>query len=415
MISGLEAYIRDSQLATKVDLAGSVVGVSGELLAEVSVDALAAAAEARSFTVVVVFDGPARATPARVDSSAMAGFYSELKTRGINYLVAPGVAAAQLAYMYTQGYLTYVSAATECVLFGEAPMVVGLLSEPRVITYPVLLQSTRLQPQQLSELCLAAGCALIPERCPLYDPSVNPIKAGLKTAQVNGGSVYQAALRFDFDYASRLQTALAAANWQPILDNEGCTVLANARKLPEPNDLRTLIGLRLPDEYNFYLSRGFVSTELLRGLVWGWIADDASKARGVSATDYAALQKTLSPLRSVALDYLSSAINRYFQFSKITDRSPGAGLLARKRVMPLHSEEYNTAEKVHQQVVALAKQAAGVESADELLAKAGVSSSPQLEESSTLALRWLAEAIHVALMATGASREPIEPWPPSNK
>ncbi|PRT54834.1 hypothetical protein B9G98_02454 [Wickerhamiella sorbophila] len=411
MISGLEAYIRDSQLASKVDLTGSVVGVSGELLAEISVDALAAAAEARNFTVVVVFDGPSRPTPARVNSTATFGHLAELKNRGIKFLVAPGVAAAQLSYMYREGFVTHIAAADDCVLFGDAPIVVGLLSEPKVVSFTSLVQSTPLSPQDFAEVCIGAGCALIPERCPLYDLSMNPIKAGLKVAQVSGGSVFRTVTQLDVDYAGRFQTALAAINWQPVLNGNGMTELLNLRKLPEPQDLRTLIGLRLPDEYNYYLSKGLVSTELLRGLVWGWVADDASNARGVPQADYNALQKILSPLRGAALDWLSSAINRYFQFSKVSDRTPGCSVLDRKRIAPLRSEQLSTPELVQQEVVSQAQKVSGATSVEELLKKAGVSPTPQLETSAKLALRWLAEAIHVALMATGASKEPISGWP----
>lgn len=411
MISGLEAYIRDSQLASKVDLTGSVVGVSGELLAEVSVDALAAAAEARNFTVVVVFDGPARPAPARVTSAAMSGYYAELNKRGIKFLVAPGVAAAQLSYMYREGFLTHIAAADDCVLFGDAPLVIGLLNEPKVVSFASLVQSAPLSPQHFAEICIGAGCALIPERCPLYDLSMNPIRAGLKVAQVGGGSVYRAVTQLDPDYAARFQTALAAVNWQPILKSSGLTELSNPRKLPEPQDLRTLIGLRLPDEYNYYLSKGYISTELLRGLVWGWVADDAANARGAPQADYNALQRVLSPLRGTALDWLSSAINRYFQFSKISDRTPGGSSFDRKRIPPLRSGEFSTPELVQQEVVSQAEKACGVGSVEELLKKAGVSSTPQLEASARLAMRWLAEAIHVALMATGASKDPISGWP----
>jgi hypothetical protein len=117
------------------------------------------------------------------------------------------------------------------------------------------------------------------------------------------------------DYVDRYRRARLAVKHHPILTAEGRIEPLVSGYLP--NDPHEFIGQRLPDEVLFYMSRGLINSRIL---TWRAISEivEAPPIDGGDSSEYQALVSTkLTPLRTTAINLLSSSLHNWYQHKDI--------------------------------------------------------------------------------------------------
>lgn len=410
MITGLSAYLRSHRLAVKTDLTGSVIGVAAEYLVGDVAAKVMEVARTVGFRLVVVFDGPGRLTSSPLDGLAARRLRDYLDEKKVHVVVAPSLAAAQLIYLYEQGFVSHVAGTDEVLLFGDAPLVIDLEQEvAHVLQRSSLLAMLGLPEPKLVEVALAAGTSsLLPETFAMLDNYMNPIESAAQIFQLSG-SLLRAAASFDPNYFERFQRALCAVAFQPILSADGAVQLTNKIGLPLPRDLHEVLGRRLPDLCYWYLQKGLMGTELLAAAQWGWLDDDPHFSVA-NAPAYAELQRLLLPLRQQSLALTVQPLHRYFSVKDIESHIPGIPTL--HRVAPqLPSTAETDPAAIASLLVANASAVLGEDKATPDLPKklaSQVGGDQRLTDDAQLALREYVEAALYSLMENGHTSRDLD-------
>ena len=87
-----------------------------------------------------------------------------------------------------------------------------------------------------------------------------------------------------------------------------------------PSDVHDCVGQRLPEELNFYLSRGLVRPRVLNWLASGTILVPAPYDGGDSKVYQHLVQVDLENARNQALSLLADHLNRYYQRKEVTTK-----------------------------------------------------------------------------------------------
>lgn len=489
MITGLHGYVLEHQLAAPVDLAGATVGLSAELLAGLSsaeimarlggsaelkdqagakgalgskgasgAKGAARARPPRGPSYVVVFDGPARTTASKLDDGLQRRrIVSALLEAHIFFVVAPALAAAQLALLWKNKFVSHVAGADETLLWEDAPLILDVFApHPLVIWRSSLLASLRIDALSFIEIALGAGNnAVIQAMFPLLERTGNPLEAmvrgalqlggppppapvGSESAAKTGGetggdgeggsraffgssaiSVYRAAQQIgDPAYLSELQKALTYVARQPVLSPDGTLELHNKTGQDIPKDLTEVIGCQLAPEVYWYLQRGVLGPELLRGVLWGTFSDSsrAPQSPPELSESYKRLQRSLAPLRQQAYSLLTAPMHRYFQAKEVMNCMPGGSTFVRTAIVEPELSAFASDSAAgcashimadivqHVQKLVKVQDVAASELPEALASRAATSSaSPPafLTHAAALALRELAESTLYWLMATG--------------
>lgn len=380
MIPGLHGYALEHQLVAPVDLAGATVGLSAELLAGLSsaeimarlggsAGAKGAASRAtspsgapgvRGPSFIVVFDGPARTAPSKLDDGLQRRrIVNALLEAHIHFVVAPALAAAQLALLWKNRFVSHVAGADETLLWEDVPLILDVFSpHPQMLRRSVLEASLRLDTQSLSEVLLGVGRnAVIQSVFPLLERVGNPLEAMVRSALQLGGpppppstspetgngawgssviSVYRAAQQLgDPAYLSELQKAMTYVGRQPVLTPDGTIELHNKAGQEVPKDLTEVIGCQLAPEIYWYFQRGVLGPELLRGVLWGTFTDRSRAPQSPVrlAESFEQLQRILAPLRQQAYSLLTAPMHRYFQVKEVVNRTPGGSNFVRTAII----------------------------------------------------------------------------------
>lgn len=407
MIPGLRSYV-DKKLAVARDVSGATIGINAELLCNLSGAEIAARLGANAANVppstapsstsstkegssgsagapagasvnssavkfIVVFDGPGRTTKSRLDDGLLRRrVMKALVAAHIPVIVAPALAASQLAYLYTQNYVSHVAGADEALLWSSAPLVLNLFNAIRdpthaqVVFKKDLINSLRVPEASFIEAVLGAGNnAVMQTPFPLLS-GASAAKAATKTHSEEdseldpngtnlsdvcrlafqfggpappppppaqqGGSTPQtsppisvlrasvAAPQCSPEYVQKLRHALVFVQRQPVLDTNGTVHLYNLANQPIPQDLTDVLGRQLSPEVYWYLNKGIIGPELLRGMLFGEFSDCYTLNSGADQSERESLSKVeraTQPLRQQAYSLLCSTAHRYFQVKSV--------------------------------------------------------------------------------------------------
>ena len=350
MIPALRAHGWEHQLAEPADLRDAVVGVSAEALAGLSpAELVARIGPTAQRRYIVVFDGPARTTSSKLDNGLLRRrIVRALVDADIPFVVAPALAAAQLAHMHAENLISHVFGCEEAWLWAYVPLVLDIFAaQPQMLRRSALLAQLRLPPSSFVELAVGLGKnAVTNDVFPPLDFSTPPtLDAVLRSALQLGGppptlsesepvvSLYRAALALqDPAYLASLQRALTFVYRQPVLQLDGTVKLLNLVHKPLPKDLTDVIGCQLSPVMLSYVTRGLLGPELLKAMVWGRYAEPAPSGPALGAA-YTTLQTALSPIRQQAYALLVSTAHRYFQMREVVVQIPGASNFS-KAVQP---------------------------------------------------------------------------------
>ena len=250
---------------------------------------------------------------------------------GIEFLVAPFSAVAQLAYMVkvSDDYIDAVWGSTEHFLFGVDKVITNIKipsDKSAKVTFDWISKAAceerlKVPPEVMRDAQLLCGTSFslpfpILERQALTKPiSLNDAITMLNPA---GRSVLQLCTMYredaavsQLDYADRYKKSIMTIRHHIILESNG--TVSPMDFAHAPGDVHDFVGQNLPEELFFYLSRGLVGPE-----VPGWLASgeiNLSLPGGVPDNEpYRHLViEQLNPIRTQALRILSEPLNYYYK------------------------------------------------------------------------------------------------------
>jgi hypothetical protein len=176
------------------------------------------------------------------------------------------------------------------------------------------------------DACLLSGCHFLQTLPNLESPQRNklPKPMGAIDMILNGGrsgiSVVlnnQDDPRFQqIQYVDKYRRARLAVKHHPILTVDGKIEPMVEGQMP--NDAHEFIGQRLPDEIYQYLSRGLINSRVLNWRAASEIVE-APPVDGGDSTEYQDLVSSkLTPLRTTAINLLSSSLHNWYQHKDLT-------------------------------------------------------------------------------------------------
>ncbi|KAA8909711.1 hypothetical protein TRICI_004360 [Trichomonascus ciferrii] len=285
-----------------------------------------------------------------------------LATRGVDFIVAPYRAGAQLAYMAAAGYVDAVYGSSDALLYGLERLITAVdlrnnnnsnnsnSSTFQWVTRRAVAGELGIPPggagesQQLVEAAVAAASFPPVEHMVQAQPAMGAPVTALRAVQDLAGahgSVYAAVVAYPDNggYGDRFRRECAAARYQPVLKEDGHVEPLD----PEgdlPNDVHDVVGKRLPDEHLFYMSRGLVGTELLAALAHGVYIEEAPLDGGENPEYRAFVTGSLQDVRGKALNLLTQTMHRYYQYNQVRILywfDPGTPRAFAKVVPPVYS------------------------------------------------------------------------------
>lgn len=175
------------------------------------------------------------------------------------------------------------------------------------------------------DACLLAGTRFLPTLPNLESPRANkqskPIGA-IEMIMSQGRSGYSVVEqnREDprlqaSDYLDRYRKARLAVKHHPVLTVEGKVEPILEAQLP--NDSHEFIGQRLPDEVYHYMSRGLINSRILSWRATSEIVEPPPIDGGDSPEYHNLVSRKLTPLRTTAINLLSSSLHNWYQHKDI--------------------------------------------------------------------------------------------------
>ncbi|KAF3483463.1 XPG I-region protein [Arthroderma uncinatum] len=259
-----------------------------------------------------------------------------LQSEGINFIVAPYAASAQLAYLEKDPhrFIDAVFGPAELFFFDVEKIITKMDTELRHFSWVTksLCQEEfgRLSNEQFLDLGLLLGSPFLPTFPPFETPGYPGKRVNIREAlgMFNSGGRNALTLCSQFeedqrihelDYADRFKRAFMTITHHVIMDVDGKVGPLDPENAS--SDLHELIGQRLPEELYFYISKGIMgsrvpnwltSGELLLSLPLG--AEDTPIYRRL-------LTEKLPPIRTQALCLLSNSLHRFYQTKVINVRA----------------------------------------------------------------------------------------------
>lgn len=117
------------------------------------------------------------------------------------------------------------------------------------------------------------------------------------------------------NYVDRYRKARLAVKHHPILTSEGKIQPMLESQLP--NDSYEFIGQRLPDEVFYYMSRGLINSRVLNWRAASEIVEAPPIDGGDGKTYQELVSNKLTPLRTTAINLLSSSLHNWYQHKDI--------------------------------------------------------------------------------------------------
>lgn len=249
-----------------------------------------------------------------------------LYENGVDYVIAPFSAVAQLAYLSRcPGQpIDGVMASTDAFLFDVNKVILTIDRTESMFSW---LDRSRCEhaaactsSDQFKEAQLLLGSAFLPIFPPLAkNPNANVRDALAMLSRAPSLQLFHQHRNEAPDYADRYKKAVMTIRYHVVMTADGHvqpTALDRA-----PGDVHAFIGFRMPDELNVYLWRGLTGPQIM-----DWISTreiDLALPGGVQDCEpYRKLViRDLEVLRFQSIRLLSQSMNRYYQTQPIKTRT----------------------------------------------------------------------------------------------
>jgi len=232
-----------------------------------------------------------------------------LSERKIEYIQAPYLAWAQLAWFAKNDFIQNVFGGLELLMFGVQSVIISIdfaTETYNMVELNDILQFTNMMPDQFIDSCILAGFDFCRTFFPLtktssvFSSALDMIKqrtsGAIAVQQGNGG-------------ASNLSQFLRI---KYLIKNhivlEPTCVCEPLNKDSAPSDLHEIFGFKFPIGIYFFLSQGVLNPQAVNLMQHGLI----EAAPLVDSHEYRTALEKLIPLRSKTLAILSHALNEEF-------------------------------------------------------------------------------------------------------
>lgn len=259
-----------------------------------------------------------------------------LYQNGVDFIVAPYSAAAQLSYLSKGSSYLFdaVFSYSEALMFGVERLITRIDTE-RSNFFWITKQSCqdelgRLSNEQFFEFCMLLGSSFL-RPFPLFENPTFPGKAlnirdGLAMFNAAGRSALTLCAQFEEDrrlqelrYTDNYKRAFLTVKHHVIMTEEGKVSPMDAENTP--SDMHELIGQRLPEELYFYLFKGVLGPRIPNYLTSGEVL--LSLPLGVEDTEIyrRTVGDLLNPIRAQSISLLSNSLHRFYQTKVINVRT----------------------------------------------------------------------------------------------
>ncbi|OAL71144.1 hypothetical protein A7D00_4807 [Trichophyton violaceum] len=260
-----------------------------------------------------------------------------LQGEGINFIVAPYAASAQLAYLEKDPhrFIDAVFGPAELFLFDVEKIITKMDTDLRHFNWVTksLCQEElgRLSNQQFADLCLLLGSPFLPTFPPFETPGYGGGKrVNIRDAVGMFNSAGRNALALcaqfeedqrvhDLDYMDRFKRAFMTVKHHVIMDVDGKVGPLDPENAS--SDLHELIGQRLPEELYFYISKGILGSRIPNWLTSGELLLTLPLGTEDTPVYRRLLTENLPPIRTQALCLLSNSLHRFYQTKVINVRA----------------------------------------------------------------------------------------------
>ncbi|PYI11107.1 PIN domain-like protein [Aspergillus sclerotiicarbonarius CBS 121057] len=248
-----------------------------------------------------------------------------LLQQGIDYIVAPYSAAAQLSYLAKgpNPLIDAVYGPSEVLMFDIDKLVTRIEIDPAQFTWitkqTCLEELGRLSQEQFLDFCLLLGSSFL-QPFPVLEnnvfPGKNPtVRDALPMFNAAGRSVLALCSQFEEDrrmqelqYTDRYKRTLMTVKHHVYIDVDGKVGPMDPENAS--SDIHELIGLRLPEELYFYLSKGILGPDVPNYLTSGEVL--ISLPLGVEDTEVAI--ELSAPVLSDQVDRRANMVRREVTF-----------------------------------------------------------------------------------------------------
>ncbi|KAJ5783035.1 XPG N-terminal [Penicillium paradoxum] len=258
-----------------------------------------------------------------------------LTQNGIEFMVAPYSAVAQLSYLArgTNPVVDAVFAPSEALLFDLDKLVTRIDTEPAQffwITRQTCQEELgRLTNEQFVDFCLLLGSPFL-RPFPLFENPAYPIKGptirdALPMFNIAGRNALALCAQFEEDrrmqelqYTDLYKRAFMIVKHHVYIDVDGRVGPMDSENTS--SDMHELIGQRLPEELYFYISKGIIGADVPNFLTTGEVR--ISLPLGTEDTEiYRQLVgDILTPIRTQSICLLANSLHRFYQTKVIQIR-----------------------------------------------------------------------------------------------
>ncbi|KAJ4362352.1 hypothetical protein N0V83_010445 [Neocucurbitaria cava] len=263
---------------------------------------------------------------------------SVLVERNVRFQVAPYSAWAQLAYLEKQNYVAAISGASDILLFDCDKVITNWDLEERQFRYTrrekcfadleKFAGNVRITEDIFVDTCILAGTPFLPTLPNLTSANrselLKPYSA-IKMIMSNGNTGYSVVVNNHDDprfkqtnYVDRYRKARLAVKNHPVYTDDGKIEPLNLSQLP--NDAVQYLGQRLPDEIFHYMSRGLINPQILQWRTTCEVFEVPPMDGGESLEYKNLVSSKLVPLRTSAINLLSSTLHNWYRHKDLTQR-----------------------------------------------------------------------------------------------
>ncbi|KAF2705855.1 PIN domain-like protein [Pleomassaria siparia CBS 279.74] len=264
---------------------------------------------------------------------------SILTAKNIPFQVAPYSSWAQLAYLEKHNHVQAISGPSELLLFDcdkiitywdlEAGLFKWIRRGRCVAELKKYVNNGELPDATFVDACMLAGSHFLPTLPTLESPNRKQMKplGAIEMIMSHGRTGIAAVLNNQDDprfhgkenaekYADKYRRARLSIKHHPILTVDGKVTPMEEGQMP--NDGHEFIGQRLPDEIYHYLAKGLINARIVTWRATSEIIESPPMDGGESPEYRKLVSSKLTPLRTTAINLLSSSLHNWYQHKDLT-------------------------------------------------------------------------------------------------
>jgi len=218
----------------------------------------------------------------------------------------------QLAYLEKKGYVDAVYSSSEMFLFDVEKVIINLNLGTGQFTFvnkSRLRLDVQLEDEEFTDAILLSGCSFL-RTFPLFENSSTQFSDAvgllkrLRTISLAINSHPDNGV-----YLEKFRQARAAIKHHVIMTEDGKVEQLDLQD--SPSDVHYFIGLRLPEELYFYLSRGMIGSQVLDMVTTGEFIQAAPLDNNQSE-EYKKFLANLNAMRTESLSLLAKSMAKYW-------------------------------------------------------------------------------------------------------